>query len=332
MRRCTRFRTLLVLHLAWQLLFRVAPAGALATDNSTLPNGRGLVQSSDPGAQHATVSPFTGDATFEIPIAVPPATGGMAPNVALRYSSQSRSDSWVGYGWTLGLSAISRSLEAGIPAYDDAQDTFLLDGEELIPLDPSDSSRPREYRTRRESFLRVIHESDGTWTVLQPGGARMRYGMMPASQVGPGGSDVFQWMLSEQEDLHGNVFMVRYTDHGDAGAAYPDEIRYTMRRQPDGSLQSLDGDPSRDRVINFQVAPAVREDQPVNYTAGFKRELSRTLESVEVRVGGELLRRYEMSADSFRTLLESVSLFGADADAGVPTAPLVWTGPNPHYS
>lgn len=50
----------------------------------------------------------TGEATYQIALAVPPGTGGVEPDLALSFESGGRSG-LVGVGWSLtGLSAVSR--------------------------------------------------------------------------------------------------------------------------------------------------------------------------------------------------------------------------------
>jgi len=59
------------------------------------------------------VSRFAGAATAAIPIEVPPGRKGMAPKLALTYSSQQGSG-WIGMGWTIDLGAIQRSTKRGV--------------------------------------------------------------------------------------------------------------------------------------------------------------------------------------------------------------------------
>ena len=118
----SRATSLLAWLLVIQILLPANPATAASTDASTLPNGRGVAPSGSAASGAAPATDlFTGAAAHEIAIDVPPGTGGMTPQLALRYASQARGDSWVGSGWSLGFPAITRSLDFGTPSYDDAQ-------------------------------------------------------------------------------------------------------------------------------------------------------------------------------------------------------------------
>lgn len=269
---------------------------------------------------------FTGAATYAIPIEVPPGTGGLTPHLELRYSSHQRADSWVGFGWSLAASSISRSLKRGTPEYN-SEDVFTLDGQELVP----DASVSGRFHTRRESFLRIDQQSGGTWVVTSKDGTRRRYGVTSNAQILGRNGQVFQWLLAQEEDLSGNV--VTYTYHrGDTGNAYLAEVRYTLRRcgsppcaavAPDdlGPLESL-GAPANDRVVHFHLHPAPRPDQPAGFLAGFEQRLTHRLQYVTVQAAGRMIRCYELlyaeSSDSFRTLLDGVAAHGADG-CGAPT-------------
>src|SRR5262245_39444210 len=54
----------------------------------------------------ATVSEQQGAATYSYPIAVPPGRGGMAPQLALSYSSSGALRGGIAVGWALPLPAI----------------------------------------------------------------------------------------------------------------------------------------------------------------------------------------------------------------------------------
>lgn len=269
----------------------------------------------------------SGAAVDAIPLEAPPGTGGLTPQLALRYSSHGPRESWVGSGWSLPLPAVTRSLKHGVPRYDDGLDRFELDGEELVP-ESDTPSLPRRWHARRERFERIVREADGSWTVTSPAGRTRRFGVTAESRIErPADGAPFAWLLSEEEDLHGNVIVVRYV-RPDAGTAYPAELRYTLRRTAAGGLESLGGDPSRDRVLRFEIEP--RPDVSSGFAAGFERVLAHRLRAVVASVGPETIRCWELayaeSPDSFRSLLAAVSHFGADGrcdGAGAPTPPRV---------
>ncbi|MEX2204943.1 MAG: SpvB/TcaC N-terminal domain-containing protein, partial [Myxococcota bacterium] len=304
----------------WLICLTVQPTDAAAvTDNSTPVNARGATGLVDPSSGIASNStqPFTGESTFALPIVVPQGTGGMSPSLALSYSSGNSSDSWVGYGWSLGIGSVQRSSKNGVPKYDDDLDTFVLDGQELIP----DGAVTDRYHTRRETFLRIDRLVDGSWEVRSPDGTVSRYGMTANARVGRGASETFAWFLSERVDLHGNGFRALY-DELDPGNRHPVEIRYGLRTGSSG-LESLNpGNPdSVDRVIRFVLE--ARPDRRVHHSGRFAQELNRRLRDVEVTVGGSLIRRYHLdygaqSQDSRRSLLRAVLEFGADNGALQP--------------
>jgi len=140
-----RTTSVVVWMLVTQISLPAQPLRAFSTDSSTLPSGRGIAPAAGAAGGNAPATdPFTGAAASSIPIEVPPGTGGMTPQLALRYSSAARGDSWVGSGWSLGLAAITRSLKDGVPIYQDDADSFELDGQPLIP-ETTSATLPRRY-------------------------------------------------------------------------------------------------------------------------------------------------------------------------------------------
>jgi RHS repeat-associated protein len=307
-------RRALAAGLALGLVAGPSPAAAAPSDGSTLAADRGLAATPPTGAASATADPFTGAAAFQVALDLPPGTGGVGPSLALVYSSDAPADSWVGAGWSLGPPSVQRSLRRGVPAYD-ASDGFELAGEPLVRPDPDGA--PHRFRTRAESFARVDYDpAADAWTVARPDGTRLRFGLDDDARLRNAAGVTFQWLLSEQEDTHGS-FVAYEWDRRDPGTAYPARIRYTLRRRAPYT--------SAERAVEFALEP--RDDQPVSHAAGFERRLRHRLARVDVRAGGQLLRRYalryETSPDSFRSLLAEVAVHGADADAPSPSPPFV---------
>ncbi len=313
--------------MVWMLVTQISlpahPVRAISTDSSTLPTARGIAPAA--AAAAPATDPFTGAAASAIPIEVPPGTGGMMPQLALRYASQARGDSWVGSGWSLGLPAITRSLKGGVPTYDDAVDVFELDGQPLVP-ETTSASLPRRYHTLRESYVRILHEANGTWTITRKDGVLLRFGVAASARVANAAGQVFQWLLDQQEDRHGNAFLASY-DRRDPGTAYLATLRYTLHRTAGGVLQSLDGNAATDRRVEFVLESASRGDVAEGYRAGFLSRIAHRLDFIDVKVGATLVRRYDLryatSPDTFRSLLAAVALYGNDAASASPTAPLV---------
>jgi RHS repeat-associated protein len=120
-----------------------------------------------------------GEATYSIPLVVPPGTAGLVPELSLNYNS-SGTNGVVGLGWSLsGLSSIHRcgktiaqdNVNRGISF--DLTDRLCLDGQRLVranapaPADSSTASQDAaywaangEYRTEIDSFSRVTALTD----------------------------------------------------------------------------------------------------------------------------------------------------------------------------
>ena len=96
----------------------------------SVPKGGGALSGIDEKLQH---DPFSGTASFSIPLPVSPGRGGLQPSLALTYDSGS-GNGLFGIGWSVGLPSVSRQTSHGIPRYSDADDTFVLSGaEDLVP-------------------------------------------------------------------------------------------------------------------------------------------------------------------------------------------------------
>src|SRR4051794_1464754 len=97
---------------------------------------------------------FTGVAQTSIPIEVPPGRLGLAPALALSYSSTS-GPSQYGYGWSLPLPRIHRSTRHGVPHYDDSDAYVLEMPGAIIELERIPGSTPGYRAEVESSFLRI---------------------------------------------------------------------------------------------------------------------------------------------------------------------------------
>ncbi|MFH0902371.1 MAG: SpvB/TcaC N-terminal domain-containing protein, partial [Pseudomonadota bacterium] len=101
---------------------QVEPAKSFSPTTLKLPDGPGSVQGL---ADSVSIGMFSGQAEYSVPIAVP-ATGGLAPSLALDYSG-ALGNGPIGVGWALRVPAIRRSLRQGVPTYTDS-DELVLEG------------------------------------------------------------------------------------------------------------------------------------------------------------------------------------------------------------
>src|SRR5262249_21377761 len=76
-----------------------------------------------------SANPVTGTASIAVPIATSPGRAGFGPALSLSYDSGA-GNSPFGFGWTLGLSSITRKTDKGLPKYVDESesDVFVLSG------------------------------------------------------------------------------------------------------------------------------------------------------------------------------------------------------------
>ncbi|MEW6085138.1 MAG: RHS repeat-associated core domain-containing protein [Chloroflexota bacterium] len=151
---------------------------------------------------NAYSSLFTGRSIYSIPIWTPPGRNGMAPSLALSYSSGAADGvlgdiqaPWVGMGWNVDSVEIARKITNGVcnPCGSGSygyENKFLLlfngTGYELIP----DGTTPGRYHTKSESFLYIqLHNNvlgnnspaaanltSEWWEVVQTDGTRWRLG------------------------------------------------------------------------------------------------------------------------------------------------------------
>ncbi|RPI76194.1 MAG: hypothetical protein EHM42_14950, partial [Planctomycetaceae bacterium] len=99
----------------------------------SLPTGGGAIRGI---GEKFAANPVTGTGSLSVPIATSPGRSGFGPQLSLSYDSGA-GNGLFGFGWNLGLPAITRKTSQGLPQYLDADesDSFLLSGaEDLVPV------------------------------------------------------------------------------------------------------------------------------------------------------------------------------------------------------
>jgi RHS repeat-associated protein len=281
-----------------------------------------------------------GAAQYNIGLVTPPAINNLKPNLSLSYNSQ-RGAGELGVGWSVsGTSTIHRcepsfATEGYRGAVPQSQSERLcLDGEKLIAIDQSvpatDSeywSTGTEYRTERESFLKIVSYGsygDGpdyfkAWT---RSGQVLEFGNSTDSQlVVPTHNNIDSWGLNQVTDPYGNSYEVTYGGDRTIGEYFLSRIDYSP------------GTAVRFEYVDRATGESTsRPDQPRGFNAGGTISTTKLLDKVTTYINvtapsdpqnGTPVREYQLAyergenTDRFR--LANLTECGYD-EVGVQTS------------
>ena len=279
----------------------------------------------------------TGNATYRIPLDLPPGTGGLEPTLFLQYRSNG-SNGPLGVAWSLGgLSVIERGPTTKVhdgfidPVDFDMNDRFLLDGQRLMLVDSLDGTVTgelenyglpgSEYRTEVESFKRVVAygqtgNGPAYFEVRTKSGLVMEYGNTADSFIeAQGESEALTWALNKVTDSTGNYMTFTYDKNSDP------EIGEYRIQHIDYTGNSTTGLLPYNR-IEFKYEDRV--DTTPGYINGSRLQVTQRLERVTMLSEGEHVRDYRLeyaySHNSGMSLLQSVQQFTTGTE-GVKTFP-----------
>ncbi len=247
----------------------------------------------------------TGTSTYSVGIDVPPGRAGFQPSLALSYNS-GLGNSFVGIGWTLAIPDIRRQTDKGFPDYN-SQDTFLFQGEELVPL--SDGFYRCENESGFQRFQPIDTNGDGAfeaWEMVERNGVRHTFGRFrgeesrwsavvhPAPPSGAGDQPFDQtycWRLDRSTDLHGNRIEYEYTLG--IGKLYPVRITYSHTENRYHEI-----------LFDYEERPDVFDD----YRPTFSSRIDRRLSEIVVRSLGKPVRRYRLDYEHSQEDLSALPL------------------------
>ena len=280
------------------LLVIALPARAeLDSTRLSLPKGPGSIEGL--ASADFTPNPASGQASYSIPIVVPPAARSFGPSLSLSYDSAA-GVSELGVGWRLGgVPSVRRRTEDGLPRFDET-DTFEVVGlgipSELLEVGPG------IYRPRYEdgSFARAERDAE-RWEVRTKAGQVLSFGGSDGT-VEVGGH-VAAYLLRTARDLRGHEVRYEWTTEdgypllqrvvwNELGSAFVNEVTFEYEERPDPS-----------RLFSSGVSQILRD----------------RLVAVDVRHGGSSVRRYELGYDDeVHPRLTSVVQVGADGRSRLP--------------
>ena len=242
-----------------------------------------------------------GDAYVNIPIAPAPGVNGLAPRLTIDYGggrerqrlAEHQPADILGYGWRVGgLSAIHRCVKnrtgANVLTFT-SRDGLCLDGEPLVLVSGTAMTAGAEYRTYRESFVKVLAKGAGAslWFEAKlPGGGARQYGNTadsrllfhhPRSSTG----DNLIWSLNRETDSFGNAAVYEYHEDERASVRHPKRIRYGV---------------DNDAELLFEYAS--RADAETVSMAGGARTRHLLLHTVKARLDGRDVREYRLLSET----------------------------------
>lgn len=212
-----------------------------------------------------------GQASYSIPLNLPPGTNGMAPRLALNYNSGG-ANGLFGVGWSLsGLSGIARCnstwTQDGVVrnVRNDLNDRFCLDGKKLRLVTGVYGAPGSTYATEIETFAKIT--ANGTagngpasFTVETKDGLIYEYGGSPECGVeSVGQSTIRFWAVRSIRDrvnvTDGNsilfsyfkdttngsfrILTIRYAAHGTPIVIPPYTVTFSYEPLPLGEVDSL---------------------------------------------------------------------------------------------
>ncbi|MEO8551434.1 MAG: SpvB/TcaC N-terminal domain-containing protein, partial [Kofleriaceae bacterium] len=288
----------------------------------------------------------SGEATYEMPLAVPAGPGGLAPSLAISYRSGS-GDGILGEGFALaGLSELARCpktrASAGSidPIRFDANDDFCLDGKHLLLAKVSGTCS--FYRTVPDTFVSVVGcgglEGPDSFDVYTKDGVHTTYGGEASSRVLARALKADHtthftraWLMSAVTKL-GSVANIqyRYTNltglHGETREFAPKSITYG------------------DTKLSFVTSTKPSPDRRFGYLYDGEDTDTLRLDHIDVSSSGTLVRwrkfDYALGPRTNRTLLSSTQECTTPAICGLATtftynsgareAAFQWTKLDPH--
>jgi RHS repeat-associated protein len=225
----------------------------------SLPKGGGAIRGI---GEKFAANPVTGTGSMTIPIYASPGRSGFGPQLALSYDSGGGNSAF-GFGWSLGLPAITRKTDKGLPQYRDSDesDIFILSGaEDLVPaLVRSGGEWVREvlppraaygktysihrYRPRVEGLFARIERwvnlsdpQDTFWRSITKDNITTWYGKTSESRIADPAdpSRIFSWRICQSYDDKGNAIVYEYKREDSGGTG----LDLTQAHERNRSVQS----------------------------------------------------------------------------------------------
>ncbi len=271
--------------------------GAVTAQTVTLPSGPGSVRGL---ADDASVSGFTGQVHYAVPIELPAGPGGLTPSLSVGYDGE-LGNGPLGVGWHMAQPHIQRSLRLGVPRYDASDEIELVGlgaGGQLVALPTG------ELRVEGQGNAITGRVVDGGYELTDADGRVYRFGTTTAARKA-NGTRVSAWYLEEIRDVAGHTLSYRY--RADRGEIYLDAIEWGP---------TILGT----RAFRAALTYEPRADAVVSYRTGFRVESALRVTGIRVDSFGGVRRLVSIGYDdSFPlTRVQSVRVTSGDGVDALP--------------
>ncbi|GAB2191041.1 hypothetical protein MAH1_26490 [Sessilibacter sp. MAH1] len=251
-----------------------------------------------------------GQASYSIPIPLPPGRADIAPEVSINYGGSS-GNSTLGMGWQMSAGgAISRCPSTlvhdgiNLPVQYKSTDKLCYNGQRLLLNSGNYGNSGATYYPESDRFTVVtqtnnISSGSSSFTVKMRDGSVSSYGTSANSRVFAGGkSSPTSWLMADQKDLAGNYIHYTYQQFGSGmGEYHIQKIEYT------GTVAS-----HGDRRVEFSYEN--RPDVTSAYLAGGLTVQSQRIRQISTYYQNTKIREfnlsYKLSDASERSLLTAV--------------------------
>ncbi len=263
----------------------------------------------------------SGQATYNLPIALPPSIKNVAPTINLTYTSGVRGGI-AGQGWNINsISAISRiatrrDIDGYVDGVDfDADDKLALDGQRLLIKSGTYWANGSIYETEYKSNTKIELKIEGTTTyfiVTAPDGSRSWYGSKGNGSL-QNSVSVNSWYIVHFEDVYGNSVDYNYTNvvYNNTNQLYIDNI--TFGGNPSQSVASQN-------MIKFNYRDAKRIER--DFIKGTPVYATKILDNIQVSTNNALFRKYQLTQMEDHNLgyerVTKVQEFNAQNEASNP--------------
>ncbi|MBN1189186.1 MAG: hypothetical protein JXA46_05480 [Dehalococcoidales bacterium] len=275
------------------------------------------------------VSLYSGSATYKYTINLPQGPGGFTPLLELNYNSSSVDEtknrravaSWVGTGWSMSLGSITLDTATKVHYLDLNGASYRLITENGV-----------NYYTNPDVHFKITRNTAGNyWEVWDVDGNYYRFGGTAGSRQYLSNAIYYQWDLNLFRDTKSNQAEITYTQdiigtgiQSWVRTAYPEYLKYDYVNSNYQIIVSFITGGQIDRGADGWLRP----DNPISYGTNPAPKIMDTcqLDSIEIEIGGDLIRTYDFSYTTTNATLDA-SEYGGIYYAGRHTlSSIVETG------